>query len=232
VRTGGWTLFFCDPQNLHDDSLGALTVELGVEDALPGSEVEAALRDRKGGLVVEEQGFEMGVGVVFAGLVVLVARPAWGEFLEPDADVLDEAVLVIVDIDGGGYVHGGDEAEAVVDAALADDVIDLGGDVDHLVALAGLEGQVLGVGFHSLRHVVPPLFSRKLLGIDSLAPDFTAHVFCQTVASRKGKAPAVPGLFFVCIQYSVSPVIDRRFGLEGLPICFVGVAESLAMSGS
>ena len=40
-----------------------------------------------------------------------------------------------------------------------------GGDVDHLVALVGLEGQVFGVGFHGLRHVVPlPLFSRKVLG--------------------------------------------------------------------
>src|SRR3954464_6054939 len=57
ARIAGWTLFFCDPQDLHDDAFGALTVEFGVEDALPGSEVEPTLGDRKGGLVVEEQGF-------------------------------------------------------------------------------------------------------------------------------------------------------------------------------
>ena len=66
---------FCDAEDFDDDAFGALAVELGVEDALPRAEIEAAARDRQSRLVVEQQGFEVRVGVVFAGLVVLVAGP-------------------------------------------------------------------------------------------------------------------------------------------------------------
>jgi hypothetical protein len=48
-----------------------------------------------------------------------------GEFLEPGGDVFDQAVFVVVDVDGGGDVHGRDEAEAVDDAAALDDGLDL-----------------------------------------------------------------------------------------------------------
>ena len=98
--------------------------------------------------MVEEKGFEVSVGVVFAGLVVLVIGALGGELFEPLADVFDEAALVVIDVDGGGDVHGRDEAEAVTDAAAADDGLDLVSDVDHLFALAGVEGEVFGVGFH------------------------------------------------------------------------------------
>jgi hypothetical protein len=100
--------------------------------------------------VVEEQGFEVSIGVVFAGLVVLVSRPARRKFFEPDADVLDEAVLVVVDVDGRRDVHGGDEAEAVGHPAAAHDCLHLGCDVDHFVAFVGVEREVLGVGLHGV----------------------------------------------------------------------------------
>ena len=51
-------------EHLDDDALAALAVELGIEDALPGAEVEMAAGDGQGGLVVEQQGLEVGVGVV------------------------------------------------------------------------------------------------------------------------------------------------------------------------
>ncbi len=58
---------------------------------------------------------------------------------------------MVVDVDGGGDVHWRDEAEPVVDTAAAHDLLDLGCDVDHLVALASVKGEVFGVGF-GLRH--------------------------------------------------------------------------------
>ena len=98
--------------------------------------------------MVEEQRLEVGVGVVLAGPVVLVAGPAGRELFQPEADVFDEAVLVVVDVDGGGDVHGRDEAEAVSDAAARDDRLDFAGDVDHFILGRGVEGEVFGVGLH------------------------------------------------------------------------------------
>ena len=135
-------------EDFDDDAFGALAVELGVEDALPGAEVEATGGDGQGGFVVEKKGFEVGVGVIFAGLVVLVAGEAGGQGFEPGGDVLDEAGLVVVNVDGGGDVHGGNEAQAVGDAGAVDDGFHLVGDVNHFVLLAGVEGKVFGVDGH------------------------------------------------------------------------------------
>ena len=66
---------------------------------------------------------------------MLVIGAGGGKLLKPFADVLNQAAFVVVDVDGGGDVHGRDEAQAVADAAAVDDLLDLVGDVDHLAAL-------------------------------------------------------------------------------------------------
>lgn len=40
------------PQHLHNHPFPPLPVELGIEDALPGSQVQLAIGHRKGGLVM------------------------------------------------------------------------------------------------------------------------------------------------------------------------------------
>jgi hypothetical protein len=50
------------------------SVELGVEDALPGTQVESAIGDRQHDLVVDEQRLEVGVPVVLARAMVAVVR--------------------------------------------------------------------------------------------------------------------------------------------------------------
>src|SRR5262245_22336305 len=61
-------------EHLYDQPLGPAPVELGVEDLLPGAEVEAAVGDRKNHLVVDEEVLEVGVAVVLAaGVVAVVA---------------------------------------------------------------------------------------------------------------------------------------------------------------
>ena len=97
--------------------------------------------------MVQQQRLEMRVGVVLAGAVMLVSGPRGRELFEPRGDVLDEAVLVVVDVDGGGDVHGRDEAETVDDAAALDDRLHLRRQVHHLVALLRGQRHVLGVGF-------------------------------------------------------------------------------------
>ena len=65
-----------------------LAVEFGVENLLPRAEVEFSVGDRDDDFVVNDQGFQMGVAIVFARLVMLVvlrgrarAFPATGRCL-------------------------------------------------------------------------------------------------------------------------------------------------------
>src|SRR5664279_4381551 len=95
--------------DFYDDSLVTLAVELGIENLLPGTEVESSVGDRDDDFVVNDQRFEVRVSVVFAGLVMLVVLPEGSERFQPLVDVLDQSALVVVDINPGGDVHGGDE---------------------------------------------------------------------------------------------------------------------------
>jgi len=74
-----------DPHHLHNHALPALAVELRIKNALPLSEIEPPAGDRQRRLMVQQEGLQVRVGVVLAGLVVLVSGPAWGKLLQPYA---------------------------------------------------------------------------------------------------------------------------------------------------
>ncbi len=141
-----------DAEDFDDDAFAALAVELRIEDPLPGAEVETAVGYRQRGLVVQEQRLQVCIAIVFASLVMLVVRPRGSQFLKPLADVLDEAALVIIHIDGGGDMHRGDKAETVLDTAADDDLLDPVCDVNHLAALLRFKDKVLGIALQ----FVPP----------------------------------------------------------------------------
>src|SRR6516225_8780240 len=117
-----------DAHHLDDDALPALTVELRVEHLLPGTEIERAAGDRQHHLMTHDRPFEMRVGVVLAGLVMVIRQPGGRQLFEPRLKVLDEAVLPVVDVDAGCDVHGGNEHHAVLHRALLHDRGDLVGD--------------------------------------------------------------------------------------------------------
>ena len=73
------------PDHLDQHALLAASVELAVEDLLPGAEVELPVGDRHDHLAAHDLPLEVGVGVVLAGAVVPVAlaRLERGELLEP-----------------------------------------------------------------------------------------------------------------------------------------------------
>ena len=136
------------PDDLDQNSLGSPAVEFAVEDLLPGSEVELPLGDRDDDLAAHDLALVVGVGVVFAGLVVAVFRARGGELFKPLADIGDEPTFEVVYVDGRGDVHGGDKAQAVADAASFDNLLDLVGDVDHFVPLFGFKHHVFGMALH------------------------------------------------------------------------------------
>src|SRR6266446_883929 len=88
--------------DFNDDSFVALPVEFGIENLLPGAEIEFPVGDRDDDLVMNDQRFEVRVSVVFAGLVMLVILPEGSERFQPLVDVFNESALIVVDIDSGG----------------------------------------------------------------------------------------------------------------------------------
>src|ERR1700692_3788105 len=119
---------------LNDDALVALAIELGVENLLPGAEIEFAVRDRHDNFVVDDQRLQVGVSIVFAGLVMLVVLTKGSQRLQPLIDVFDQAAFVVVDVDSGSDVHGGDEDHSVFNSRLFQRGLNLGcqGDIGAL----------------------------------------------------------------------------------------------------
>src|SRR5437016_6325112 len=102
--------------DFNDDSFIALAVEFGIENLLPGAEIEFSVGDRDDDLVMNDQRFEVSVSIVFAGLVMLVILPEGSERFQPLVDVFDQAAFIVVDVDSGSDVHGRNEDHAVFNA--------------------------------------------------------------------------------------------------------------------
>src|SRR5262245_3841371 len=147
-------------EDLDDDPLLPPPVELRIEHLLPWTEVERPLGDREDHLVMDERALEMRVGVVLAGLVVaIVSRRS--ELLEPLHEIVLQAAILVVHPDPGGDVHGGDEAESLLHPRRRDDRGDAVGDVHQLVALAGVEPEIVGVGVHRCTGIRPRAGRRR-----------------------------------------------------------------------
>ena len=125
-------------------------IELAIEDLHPGAEVEAAFRHGDD-FAAHDLAFHVGVGVVFAGAVVGVALGRFverGQLLQPLFVIGVQARLIVVDEDRSCDVHGVDQAQALLDAAFADDGLDGWRDVLKRHSLGKTKRQILGVGFH------------------------------------------------------------------------------------
>src|SRR5829696_7272788 len=70
------------PHHLHDDPLLPLPVELGVEDLFPRPEIELARGNRHDHLMPHDRALQMRIGVVFAGLMMLVRKTRRRQLLE------------------------------------------------------------------------------------------------------------------------------------------------------
>ena len=85
--------------DFNDEALGALAVELGVEDLLPRAQVEHAFGDGEDDLLMDDDVLEVGVAIGFTGLVMAVVAVLGGEAFEnslwkPLAIALATAALI------------------------------------------------------------------------------------------------------------------------------------------
>jgi len=128
--------------DFYEDFFGSVAVEFAVEDLFPGAEIELAACDGDDDFAAHDLALHVGVGVVFTGIIVLVlrCRGVGGEFFEPFFVVFVQAGLVVVDEDGGGDVHGVGQKQALLDAAFAEELFALGGDVYEAHAGGDFEG--------------------------------------------------------------------------------------------
>src|SRR5580698_550972 len=110
----------------------------------------------------------MRVTVVFASFVMLIVLAKRSQMLQPLVDILDQSALIIVHVDAGRDVHGGDEHHALLNAALGNDFGDLRSDVHVSPAGLRVEFKVLGERFHSI--VVPPRAALLLLSPSQSIP--------------------------------------------------------------
>src|SRR5258705_3205079 len=85
---------------------------------------------------------------VAAVVAVLRGVPRRDALLEPVQNVRPESRLVVVDEDGGGDVHRGDEHQALRDAGSGTTGLDVVGDVDDLLPFGGPEGSIVGMDSH------------------------------------------------------------------------------------
>lgn len=137
--------------HLDDDALVALAVEFGVENALPRAQIEFACGDGHDHLMMYQQGLQVRVAVVLAGLVVTVVLAEGRQRLQPLVDVVDQARLVVVDVNSGSDVHGRHERHAFSHAALLHRRLHLRRDMNVGAMFPGVKGQVFRVNFHADR---------------------------------------------------------------------------------
>jgi hypothetical protein len=100
------------PDDLDQHPLGPVAVEFAVENLFPRAEVEFPLGDGDDDFPAHDLTLQMGVGVVLAGAVVVVMVRVGIErrqFLQPLAEIMVQAALVVVDEDRTGYVNRVDQ---------------------------------------------------------------------------------------------------------------------------
>src|ERR1700674_1428076 len=80
---------------------------------------------------------------------MLVVLPEGSERFQPLVDVLDQATLVVIDVNSGSNVHGGDQNQSVSDSRLFEGTLDLRRQVNVRSLRLRVQGQVFGVEFHA-----------------------------------------------------------------------------------
>ena len=165
--------------NLDEDAFVSAAVELGVEDLFPRAEVEFAFGDGDDNFAAENLAFEMGVAVVFAGIVMAVFFDIVGSYLfEEFIKILDQAALVVIDVDAGGDVHRIDQYQTFLDTRFFDDFFDLRRDVDVFAACFGVKGDYLAKRSH-LREKkgTAPFFNDLKIRKKGAVPFFLRELF-------------------------------------------------------
>jgi hypothetical protein len=95
------------PNDFYQHTLSAPAVEFTVKNLFPRPEIELAFGYADDYLAAHHLAFEMSIGVVFAGPVVLVLGSGRmrGQFFQPNFVIMVEPAFIVVDKNGGCAVR-------------------------------------------------------------------------------------------------------------------------------
>ena len=133
--------------DFDEDAFSAHPVEFTVVDLFPGTEVQFAFCDGNDDFASHDLAFEVGIGIVLTGAVVVVVFRRGVErsqVFQPDSKVVEQSAFGIVDEDGGSDVHGVDQAETFLDAAFAYTFFHFAGKIDESFFIGTLNDNIFG----------------------------------------------------------------------------------------
>lgn len=132
---------------LDENALPSVSVELPIEDLLPGAKIEFALGDGDHDFAAHDLPFHVRIGVFFSSPVVMILGN-WGvrsQLFQPCRVIMKEALLVVVYEYRRGYMHGVDQAKSFNNTAFPNQVFNSRRDVNKA---------------NPIRHFKPKLFCK------------------------------------------------------------------------
>src|SRR5687768_12400908 len=158
--------------------------------------------------------FEVRIGVVFAGLMMAVIEPCRRELFQPDLKIVNESVLPVVDVDAGGDVHRRHEHHSFLDGAFLDNGSDFIGDADELLALLGVEPEILGGCFHRTLLPVLMIVLRGKSGISrvrSTEPSCVLRRITRSAPASQASSirTVVASGRYRCGNHSLTPLVKK-----------------------
>jgi hypothetical protein len=135
----GFGKLFAD--DLYQDSLLTSTVEFTVKNLLPSAKIQLPLSDGNDRLATHDLPLDMGIGIVLTGVIVTVLfyRLVGRQFLKPNFKIMVQSMLIIVNENRRGDVHGIDKAQTFLDTTLLNSLLDLRGEVQKTEAFGMMD---------------------------------------------------------------------------------------------
>jgi hypothetical protein len=91
----------------------------------------------------------MRVAIVFAGLMVEIVFFEWSKLLQPLIDIVNQPALMVIYINPGSDVHGGDQSQAIAYAAGVNNFFHLRRYMNVLAMVLGVKGEIFSMKFHA-----------------------------------------------------------------------------------
>src|SRR5918995_4174363 len=135
--------------DFHQHSFAAPAVEFAVKNLFPWAKIQPAVRDGDDDFPPHHLPFDVSIAVVLASLIVLIHGIMRRDTLQKAIVICKQTLLVIVDVDARGNVHGIDQHETFLHTAVLDDRFDLPRDIDIRAAGLGFEPELFTVRSHS-----------------------------------------------------------------------------------
>jgi hypothetical protein len=135
-------------KNLDYQPFAPLAVKLGIENLLPGAEIQLPICHRYNNLMVKKNAFQMGITIALPCSVMFIVIPVGSQLFRPFHHILFDTILFIIDVNTGGDMHCTYENHPLVDTGLFDRLGNKVGDVNEFLFLPGMKPVVFGMPLH------------------------------------------------------------------------------------